>query len=152
MQLWREDAGTAALCGFGLPPDAALAADQRIRDRTAELKAAGVPGTMDQLRVRAYLDALLGQDTAAATTRAAAAAAASQDGAASPDGAAEAGPDGAGGPGGVRRGQDQRRPGGTARPAAAAEPGEHARERTPPARARAAPGAGRRRGWRRRST
>ena len=34
VQLWREDAGTAALCGFGLPPDAALAADQRIRDRT----------------------------------------------------------------------------------------------------------------------
>ena len=27
--------------------------------------AAGVPGTTDQLRVRAYLDALLGQDTAA---------------------------------------------------------------------------------------
>jgi Domain of unknown function (DUF222) len=66
VELWREDAGTAALCGFGLPPDAALAADQRIRDRTIELKAAGVPGTMDQLRVRAYLDALLGQDTAAA--------------------------------------------------------------------------------------
>ena len=28
-----------------------------------DLKAAGVPGTMDALRVRAYLDALLGQDT-----------------------------------------------------------------------------------------
>jgi Domain of unknown function (DUF222) len=80
VELWREDAGTAALCGFGLPPDAALAADQRIRDRTAGLKAAGVPGTMDQLRVRAYLDALLGHDTAAAT-RAAAAAADGQDGA-----------------------------------------------------------------------
>ncbi len=76
VQLWREDAGTAALCGFGLPPDAALAADQRIRDRTIELKAAGVPGTMDQLRVRAYLDALLGQDTAATTRQNAASAAA----------------------------------------------------------------------------
>jgi len=34
-----------------------------------ELKAAGVAGTMDQLRVRAYLDALLGQDTAATARR-----------------------------------------------------------------------------------
>jgi hypothetical protein len=25
VELWREDAGTAAICGFGLPPDAALA-------------------------------------------------------------------------------------------------------------------------------
>jgi len=65
VELWREDAGTAAICGFGLPPDAALAADQEITARAADLKAAGVPGTTDQLRVRAYLDALLGQDTAA---------------------------------------------------------------------------------------
>jgi hypothetical protein len=63
VELWREDAGTAAICGFGLPPDEALAADQSISTRAMDLKAAGVPGTMDQLRVRAYLDALLGQDT-----------------------------------------------------------------------------------------
>ena len=65
VELWREDAGTAAICGFGLPPDAALAADQEITARAKDLKAAGVPGTTDQLRVRAYLDALLGQDSAA---------------------------------------------------------------------------------------
>jgi hypothetical protein len=63
VELWREDAGTAALCGYGLPPDAALAADQAISARAMELKAAGLAGTMDQLRVRAYLDFLLGQDT-----------------------------------------------------------------------------------------
>jgi Domain of unknown function (DUF222) len=63
VELWREDAGTAAICGFGLPPDEALAADQAISDRAAELKAAGVPGTIDQLRVCAYLDVLLGQDS-----------------------------------------------------------------------------------------
>ena len=63
--MWREDAGTAAIVGFGLPPDAALAADQQITSRALDLKAAGVPGSMDALRVRAYLDALLGQDTAA---------------------------------------------------------------------------------------
>jgi Domain of unknown function (DUF222) len=65
VELWREDAGTAAIVGFGLPPDEALAADQQITSRALDLKAAGVPGSMDALRVRAYLDALLGQDTAA---------------------------------------------------------------------------------------
>ncbi len=63
VELWREDAGTAAIVSFGLPPDEALAADQLITSRAMDLKAAGVPGTMDALRVRAYLDALLGQDT-----------------------------------------------------------------------------------------
>jgi hypothetical protein len=65
VELWREDAGTAAIVGFGLPPDEALAADEQITSRALDLKAAGVPGGMDALRVRAYLDALLGQDTAA---------------------------------------------------------------------------------------
>ena len=63
VELWREDAGTAAICGYGLPPDAALAADQAITTTALELKAAGLAGTMDQLRARAYLDALLGQDS-----------------------------------------------------------------------------------------
>jgi len=63
VELWREDAGTAAIVSFGLPPDKALAADQQITSRAMDLKAAGVPGSMDALRVRAYLDALLGQDT-----------------------------------------------------------------------------------------
>ncbi len=63
VELWREDVGTAALCGFGLPPDEALAADQMISSRVLELKAAGMAGTMDQLRARAYLDILLGQDS-----------------------------------------------------------------------------------------
>ena len=63
MELWREDAGTAAICGYGLPPDAALAADQAITAAALALKTAGLPGTMDQLRARAYLDALLGMDS-----------------------------------------------------------------------------------------
>jgi hypothetical protein len=66
VELWREDAGTAALCGYSLPPDEALAADQAISARARELKAAGLAGTIDQLRVRAYLDALLGKDSLAA--------------------------------------------------------------------------------------
>jgi hypothetical protein len=63
IRLWREYEGTAALGGFGLPPDEAVAADQMITSRAQELKAAGMEGTMDQLRVRAYLDVLLGQNS-----------------------------------------------------------------------------------------
>ncbi len=60
VELWREDAGTAALCGRDLPPADALAADQRITAYARELKAAGLDGTMDQLRARAFLDLALG--------------------------------------------------------------------------------------------
>ena len=60
VRFWREHAGTAALAGFGLPPDEALAANQHIQDRALAYRAAGMPGTLDQLRVRAFLDALNG--------------------------------------------------------------------------------------------
>jgi hypothetical protein len=60
VELWREDAGTAAVCGRDLPPADALAADQRITAYARELKAAGAEGTMDQLRARAFLDFTLG--------------------------------------------------------------------------------------------
>jgi hypothetical protein len=63
VQFWREHAGTAALAAFGLPPDEALVANQHIQDRALEYKAAGVPGTMDPLRVRAFLDAINGTDS-----------------------------------------------------------------------------------------
>jgi hypothetical protein len=60
VELWREDAGTAALCGRDLPPADALAASQRITAYARDLKAAGLDGTMDQLRARAFLDLTLG--------------------------------------------------------------------------------------------
>jgi Domain of unknown function (DUF222) len=60
VELWREDAGTAALCGRDLPPAEALAADQRITAYAKDLKAAGLDGTLDQLRARAFLDLALG--------------------------------------------------------------------------------------------
>ena len=63
VRFWREHAGTAALAAFGLPPDEALAANQHIQDRALAYKAAGMAGTMDQLRVRAFLDALNGTDS-----------------------------------------------------------------------------------------
>ena len=41
---WREDAGTAALCGRDLPSADVLAADQRISARARQLRSAGVTG------------------------------------------------------------------------------------------------------------
>ena len=61
---WQEDAGTAALAGFGLPPADVLEADQRITARALALRDAGLPGSLEELRARAYLDTLLGQDSA----------------------------------------------------------------------------------------
>ena len=60
---WREDAGTAALCGRDLPSADVLAADQRISARARQLRSAGLTGTLDELRARAYLDFLLGRDS-----------------------------------------------------------------------------------------
>ena len=63
VERWAEDSGNAALAGRELPPDQALAADERITARARELKAAGLEGGMDELRARALLDLLLGQDS-----------------------------------------------------------------------------------------
>src|ERR1017187_4053291 len=63
VQRWMEDSGNAALMGRELPPADVLAADQRISWWAKQLKKAGLDGDMDQLRARAYLDILLGQDS-----------------------------------------------------------------------------------------
>jgi len=63
VERWIEDSGNAALMGCELPPDEVLAADQRITAWAHELRQAGLDGSMDQLRARAYLDLLLGQDS-----------------------------------------------------------------------------------------
>ena len=60
---WPEDAGTAALAGYGLPPAEVLEADQRLTERALALRDAGLPGCLEELRARAYLDTLLGQDS-----------------------------------------------------------------------------------------
>jgi hypothetical protein len=67
---WQEDTGTAALAGYGLPPAEVLAADQRLTDQARALRQAGRPGSLDVLRARAYLDALLGQDSVPLTASA----------------------------------------------------------------------------------
>ena len=63
VERWQEDSGNAALAGFELPPDEALAADQRITWWARELKKAGLEGDMDVLRARAFLDLMLGKDS-----------------------------------------------------------------------------------------
>jgi hypothetical protein len=63
VERWIQDSGNAALMGCELPPDEVLAADQQITALARELKKAGLAGDMDQLRARAYLDLLLGQDS-----------------------------------------------------------------------------------------
>ncbi len=67
---WQEDAGTAALAGFGLPPADVLEADQRITARALALREAGLTGSLEELRARAYLDTLLGQDSTPSQTSA----------------------------------------------------------------------------------
>jgi len=63
VERWAEDSGNAALAGRELSPEQVLAADERISSRARELKAAGLDGGMDELRARALLDLLLGQDS-----------------------------------------------------------------------------------------
>ena len=65
---FQEYSGTAALCGRDLPPEEVLASSQHIDATARELRAAGLPGTLQQLRVRAYLDLTQGQDPLARIT------------------------------------------------------------------------------------
>ena len=63
VERWAEDSGNAALVGRELPPAEVLAADQRVTWWAKQLKQAGLDGSMDELRARAYLDILLGIDS-----------------------------------------------------------------------------------------
>ena len=67
VERWPEDSGNAALAGRELPSAQVLAADQRITWWARQLKAAGLAGSMDELRARAYLDLLLDADSRPAT-------------------------------------------------------------------------------------
>jgi Domain of unknown function (DUF222) len=83
---FREDSGNAGMVARELPPDEVLASWQHVEQRALDLRAAGVPGTLQELRVKAYLDLLQERDSRPA-----------RDG----DGmSAAAGPDSTGEPGG----------------------------------------------------
>jgi Domain of unknown function (DUF222) len=63
VERWAEDSGNAGLAGRELPPAEVLAADQRVTAWAKELRKAGLDGTMDQLRARAFMDIMLGTDS-----------------------------------------------------------------------------------------
>jgi Domain of unknown function (DUF222) len=118
---FREDSGNAGMVARELPPDEVLASFQHVEQRALDLRAAGVPGTLRELRVRAYLDLLQERDSRYAPV--------------GPDDTAEPGPKdtgsgpGGGGPDGRGGGPDgggggpDGRPGGTGR---ARRPGQDA--------------------------
>jgi hypothetical protein len=58
VEVRAEDSGNASIAGRELPPAAVLAASQLLTARARQLRAAGVGGGMDELRVLAYLERL----------------------------------------------------------------------------------------------
>ena len=59
---FREDSGNAGITGREMPSVEVLASMQHIAARARALREAGVPGTREELRVRAYLDLLQERD------------------------------------------------------------------------------------------
>jgi len=60
---FRETSGNAGLVARELPSDEVLASWQHVEQRALDLRAAGMPGTLQELRVRAYLDLLQERDS-----------------------------------------------------------------------------------------
>ena len=60
---FREASGNAGLIARELPSDEVLASWQHVEQRALDLRAAGMPGTLQELRVRAYLDLLQERDS-----------------------------------------------------------------------------------------
>jgi Domain of unknown function (DUF222) len=60
---FREGSGNAGMVARELPPDEVLASWQHLEQRALDLRAAGLPGTLRELRVRAYLDLLQERDS-----------------------------------------------------------------------------------------
>ena len=60
---FREDSGNAGMVARELPSDEVLASWQHVEQRALDLRAAGMPGTLQDLRVSAYLDLLQERDS-----------------------------------------------------------------------------------------
>jgi hypothetical protein len=60
---FQEDSGNAGMVARELPTDEVLASWQHVEQRALDLRAAGIPGTLQELRVRAYLDLLQERDS-----------------------------------------------------------------------------------------
>ena len=117
---FREASGNAGMVARELPPDEVLASWQNVEQRALDLRAAGLPGSLRELRVRAYLDLLQERDSRAVPAVPAGQARAGQpdgnEGGGAPDGSGPDGPGGGDGPGCPPGAPGS--PGGHARPAA----------------------------------
>jgi hypothetical protein len=60
---FREASGNAGMVARELPSDEVLASWQHVEQRALDLRAAGMPGTLQELRVTAYLDLLQERDS-----------------------------------------------------------------------------------------
>jgi Domain of unknown function (DUF222) len=60
---FREASGNGGMVARELPSDEVLASWQHVEQRALDLRAAGLPGTLRELRVRAYLDLLQERDS-----------------------------------------------------------------------------------------
>ena len=85
---FREESGNAGMIAREMPTDEVLASWQHVDQRAHDLRAAGVPGTLRELRVRACLDLLQERDSRLGP-----------GGPAGPDGSDDGGRDGNGGSG-----------------------------------------------------
>jgi hypothetical protein len=63
VRAFREQSGNAGISGRELPSVEVLASMQHVEDRARALRAAGVPGTWEELKVRATLDLLQERDS-----------------------------------------------------------------------------------------
>ncbi len=63
VRAFRENSGNAGMVARELPSDEVLASWQHIEQRALDLRAAGVEGSLRELRVRAYLDLLQERDS-----------------------------------------------------------------------------------------
>ena len=60
---FRERSGNAGMVAHELPSDEVLTSWQHVEQRALDLRAAGMPGSLRELRVRAYLDLLQERDS-----------------------------------------------------------------------------------------
>ena len=60
---FQEESGNAGMVARELPTDEVLASWQHVEQRALDLRAAGVSGTLQELRVKAYLDLLQERDS-----------------------------------------------------------------------------------------
>jgi hypothetical protein len=60
---FQEESGNAGMVARELPSDEVLVSWQHVEQRALDLRAAGMPGTLQELRVRAYLDLLQERDS-----------------------------------------------------------------------------------------